>query len=122
MFCRSEEEIRAIVRDEIRRELDKHLNNRVKRIYNEENEIIGTEFTFFENAEHIVSYITKSTDNDYEFFVSHSRAHSNIETIRSDGSNAESIDKEYNAEYVFRKGCPVPAGYKLTSSGFAVPE
>lgn len=122
MFWKSEAEIREIVKDEIKKVFAHEMDFRFKRVYNDKSELVATEYTFREEEGHTVHFVTQGNDGKADFFVAHSRTHENHENIRNNGSDVESVDKQYNSTHVFGRGANPPPGFELTPSGFLVPQ
>jgi hypothetical protein len=121
MLWKSESEIREIVRDEIRRVLNILPDSRLKRIYDEDGQLVESEYTYFEEEGHIVNFITRHQGSNMQFYVGHSRTQDNWERVRGSSLDVESVDRKFNEEKVFGKNGPVPAGFKSSSSGLIIP-
>jgi hypothetical protein len=122
MFGIDESEIRKIVRDEIKKALAKETEYRLKRVYDEQGNLIETDYTWSPNSGHIVHLITRHINDEMKMCVAHSRTHENWEEMRDKGQEIEASDRKFNEDNVFPKRSPVPPGFSLTSAGVLMPE
>ena len=122
MLWKSESEIREIVRDEIKRMLKDESDCRSKRVYDEEGNLVGTEYTYYADEGHMVHFITKEHGSKTDLYVGHSRSQKNWEQLQREGGNIENSDLKFNEESVYRRSGPIPAGFMFSPAGLVIPE
>jgi hypothetical protein len=120
MFWTSERRIREMVREEIVNIYLNQSTNRMKRTYDEQGNLVESDYIYSSNLEHVVHFITKNVGSETKFFVTHSRTLDGSETIRKNGENEEALDRKYNEEQIFERTHSIPFGYTI-NKGVIVP-